>query len=72
MVIPSWLNENETVTRESENSGLDHWTGQWTLWEEHTCNNPAGFVSRVMEPKFKYFGFRGRVPRQSCEYRGLQ
>ena len=41
---------------ESENSGLDHWTGldYWTVWEGH--NNPAEFLFRVMELKFKVLG----------------
>ena len=40
-------------TRESENSRLEH----WTMWEGQ--NN-----LKVKEPKFKIFGFRGRVPKE--------
>ena len=49
---------------ESENSGL-HGLEYWTVREGH--NNPAGFIFRVMEPKFKFFGFMGRVSMKSCE-----
>ena len=35
--------------------GLDY----WTVWERHY--NPARFVVRVVEPKFKFIGFRDRV-----------
>ena len=48
---------------ETENSRLDYWTS----WDGH--DNSAGFVFRVMELKFEFFVFRGRVPKQSCEHR---
>ena len=53
------------VLRESENSGLDHWTGQYGKGIH--CNNPAQFIFKVMEPKFKFWEFRSKVPKQSCE-----
>ena len=36
----------QEIMRESENSGLDH----WTMWEGH--NYPAEFIFRVMEAGF--------------------
>ena len=54
-------------SRESKNSGLDHWTELPDWVEGH--KDPAGFVVRVMEPKFKFFGFMSRVPKQSSESR---
>ena len=52
-------------------TGLDYWT-RLLDWPTELCleqhNNIAGFVFRVMELKFKFFGFRGRVPKQSCEH----
>ena len=42
-------------------TGLDY----LAVWVGHTCNNLAALVFRVMEPKFKFFGSRGKVPKQS-------
>ena len=45
-------------------TGLDY----CTVWEGH--NIPAGFVFRVVEPKFKFsgIGIRSKVPKQPCEH----